>query len=633
MPLDTIQIIDLTEGFDFEAKKAAGRDGRGQLPDSFFPTYSAMANTEGGVVLLGIEEVANDQFQVFGVVDPSKVIKELWSGLNNKQKISSNILNERDVQTLELEGKTVIQITIPRATRFQLPVYLGKNPLVGAYRRQGDGDFRCDEETVKRMLADQVEDARDAKLLEKFSFEDLNLPTLRAYRNAFKTVKPDHPWIDLENDEFLRKIGGWTMNRETKREGLTLAGLLMFGDLRSILDAVPNYVVDYQERPPEAREDSDRRWIDRVTTDGSWSGNLYDFYRMVILRLTHGLKVPFKLKGTTRIDDTPVHEAFREALVNTIIHADFTGRVSLYVVKRQDMFGFRNPGLMRVPLYLAVRGGHSDCRNRNLQKMFQLVGLAEQAGSGLPKVYRNWSKQHWRRPELIEQHDPDQTILRLRMVSLLPEETLTELDARFGKRFRELPETARLALATVAIEKSVTHARLKEMCSEHPKDLSATLSHLVDDGFLVSRGATRGTFYFFPDKTPDATADGLVSGVSPVQGGGDSQHLAGSSQHLPADSQHLGEIAPKWPILQEIARLVREKGKAPRSVVEETIVKLCSGHFLTVRNLAELLDRDSNALLNHYLKGMVERGVLELRFADKLNHPQQAYRTKILSHS
>ena len=142
----------------------------------------------------------------------------------------------------------------------------------------------------------------------------------------------------------------------------------------------------------------------------------------------------------TRIDDTPVHEAIREALTNTIIHADFTGRVSLYIVKRLDMFGFRNPGLMRVPLYMAIRGGQSDCRNRHLQKMFQLVGLAEQAGSGLPKVYRNWSKQHWRRPELIEQHDPDQTILRLRMVSLLPEEALAELDARFGKRFRELPE-------------------------------------------------------------------------------------------------------------------------------------------------------------------------------------------------
>ncbi len=632
MALDLFQIFNLTEGLDFEAKKAAGKDGRGQLPDSFFPTYSAMANTEGGIVLLGLEEGDANSFLVSGIASPQKVVSELWSGLNNKEKVSCNVLNDSDVRIIEVEGRKLIQIVIPRATRFQMPVFLGKNPLTGTYRRQGEGDFRCADETVKRMLADQVEDARDTKLLEKFTFADLNLPTLRAYRNAFKSVKPDHPWVDLENDEFLRNIGGWTMNRETKREGLTLAGLLMFGKMRPILEAVPNYVVDYQERPPDAREDDDRRWIDRVTTDGSWSGNLYDFYRMVILRLTHGLKIPFKLKGVTRVDDTPVHEAVREALTNTMIHADFTGRISLYVVKRQDMFGFRNPGLMRVPLHLAIRGGQSDCRNRSLQKMFQMVGLAEQAGSGLPKVYRNWSKQHWRRPELIELLNPDQTILRLRMVSLLPEETLAELDKRFGSRFRELPETARLALATVSIEGNVTHARLKEMCTDHPTDLSKTLANLVEEGFLISRGASRGTSYSFQDKVSDPASDGLISttAIAPAAG---SQHLAASSQHLPKDSQHLQELSQQWPNFLEIARPVRDKGKSPRIVVQETIVKLCGGNFLTVRNLAELLDRDQNALLNHYLKKMVGGNILELRFPDKLNHPQQAYRTKVSSAS
>ena len=306
MSLNFFDISELTEGLDFEGKKAAGRDGQGQLPDSFFETYSAMANTEGGVVLLGVEEKPDRTFEVSGIPNTAKVTSELWSGLNNREKVSANILTDSAVQVVKLEAKNVIQISIPRAARFQRPVYLGKNPFGGTFRRQGEGDFRCDEETVKRMLADQVEDARDAKLLEHYSLDDLNLPTLQAYRNAFKTVRPDHPWVDLNDVEFLRNIGGWTINRETGREGLTLAGVLMFGRLRAMLDVVPHYVVDYQERPPGVTQDTDLRWIDRVTTDGSWSGNLYDFYRTVIQRLTRDLKVPFKLKGTTnQIKFTP----------------------------------------------------------------------------------------------------------------------------------------------------------------------------------------------------------------------------------------------------------------------------------------------------------------------------------------
>ncbi len=91
-----------------------------------------------------------------------------------------------------------------------------------------------------------------------------------------------------------------------------MAGMLMFGKLRSILDAVPNYIVDYQERPQAKTE---KRWIDRLTTDGTWSGNLYDFYRQVIRKLYSGLKIPFQLKGPERVEETPVHVALRETVL------------------------------------------------------------------------------------------------------------------------------------------------------------------------------------------------------------------------------------------------------------------------------------------------------------------------------
>ncbi|MGL5661450.1 MAG: hypothetical protein ACRC2U_07920 [Aeromonas sp.] len=64
-----------------------------------------------------------------------------------------------------------------------------------------------------------------------------------------------------------------------------------------------------------------------------------------------------------RKSDTPVHIALREALVNCLVHADYSERASVLVVKRPDMFGFRNPGLMRIPLDDVISGGNTDCRN------------------------------------------------------------------------------------------------------------------------------------------------------------------------------------------------------------------------------------------------------------------------------
>ena len=46
----------LRETVELECKLAQGQNGQGELPKDFWPTYSAMANAHGGVVLLGMRE-------------------------------------------------------------------------------------------------------------------------------------------------------------------------------------------------------------------------------------------------------------------------------------------------------------------------------------------------------------------------------------------------------------------------------------------------------------------------------------------------------------------------------------------------------------------------------------------------
>lgn len=619
--------LHLGEDTDFELKAAQGKDGQGQVPRSFWETYSAMANTDGGVIVLGVED---GTFKLLGIRDASKVHKALWDGLNDPNTISRNLCQTSDISTIDTEVGPLIRVRVPRATRQQRPVFV-RNPMGGTYRRGHEGDYRVGDEDVKRMLAESVDDSRDARLLEGFTLEDLDLTSVQAYRNLFRSTKPGHAWLAHDDRTLLHMLGGWTRDRQTGKEGPTLAGILMFGHHRALHDALPHYLVDYQELPERGASE---RWIDRITTDGTWSGNLFDFYRMVYPRLVRDLKVPFRMEGGHhRVDETPVHEALREALVNTLIHGDYSVSVGILIQKRPDGFLFRNPGSMRVSLDQALEGGLSDCRNRSLQTMFQMIGEGEKAGSGLPTILSAWKGQHWQMPDLEERSDPDHTVLALSLASLMSEETLSELDDRIGPDFRALPDAARLALATALLEGEVTNDRLKTATGLHRTDLTVLLRDLTRRGFLIPAGRGRGTHYHLVGSTLDFEQQGQLFDVKSLNTA--SQHNGTSSQHNGPSSQHSEEQDEKgaisteeWKGLMSKALVLRTQERASSgNQVRALILDLTQDHFLTLRQLAELTDRAEGTLQNHYLRGMIRAGELDLKYPNP-THPQQAYRAR-----
>lgn len=166
--LNTLEDLSLLrESVDLECKLAQGQHGQGEIPKDFWSSYSALANAHGGVVLLGIRE-KDGVFSVTGLTNANKLRTDLFSNLNNPNKVSANLLTDDDVIEIQVDGKTILAVTIPQATRTSKPVFLHGQPFGNTYRRLNDGDRKCDDETVKRMLAEQVEDERDAKILGGF---------------------------------------------------------------------------------------------------------------------------------------------------------------------------------------------------------------------------------------------------------------------------------------------------------------------------------------------------------------------------------------------------------------------------------------------------------------------------------
>ncbi|MCM8595524.1 RNA-binding domain-containing protein, partial [Accumulibacter sp.] len=374
--------LEIGEDQDVEFKLAEGG-----LPRSLWESFSAFANTEGGVIVLGVAEQA-ERHELVGVRSPAKLLKVFWDAHHNPQKLSAPICADRDVSVVPADGRDLILIRVPRASRAQRPVYINGNPITGTFKRNFEGDYRCTEGEVRQMLRDASDEPQDAAILTGFSLADLDADSLKAFRNRFGSREPDHPFLALDDRELLRQLGGWRRDRSSGQEGLTTAGLLMFGTERSLLDALPHYHLDYQE---QLSADPDQRWTYRLTVDGKWAPNLFNFYYRVYPRLVDGLAVPFRLDARgTRVDETHVHEALREALVNTLIHADHQSSRPITVIKRPDAFLFYNPGRLRIPREALYQGGVSDPRNPSLQKMFQMLGLGEKAGSGFQKILRAW---------------------------------------------------------------------------------------------------------------------------------------------------------------------------------------------------------------------------------------------------
>ena len=206
--LNTLEDLNrLAETAELECKLAQGQDGKGEVPKDFWPTYSAMANAHGGVVLLGVREKAG-RFSIAGLENPAKLRADLFNTLNNRAKVSVNLLGDADVEEVRIEGKSILVVRIPAATRQQRPVFLNGQPLGHTWRRLNDGDRLCDEATVKRLLAEQLKDSRDTRILDKFGLDDLDLDSLHAYRNAFAVHRPGHPWVRTQGRGAHRRHAG-----------------------------------------------------------------------------------------------------------------------------------------------------------------------------------------------------------------------------------------------------------------------------------------------------------------------------------------------------------------------------------------------------------------------------------------
>ena len=365
-------------------------------------------------------------------IQKSRALQSLYDNVGEDEELALKFLKDDDVETFSVAGTddVIMVIWVPSAKREQKPVYINDGLFGGTFRRNWEGDYHCTRLQIKTMLRDQADETMDMEVLEEAEIKDLNQDSIRGYRNSHKSFKPGHPFERLDDNEYLRVIGAAGFSKNDKKLHPTAAGMLMFGNEYDIVRYFPEYFLDYRENP-----DTVIRWTDRLqSSSGEWSGNVFDFYFRVYNKITKDIKVPFRMEGGFRVDDTPVHRALREALANCMINTDFYGKYGVLIVKEEDKIVFENPGYIRLGKEQMRRGGKSDPRNKSLMKMFNLIDIGEHAGSGVPNIFNVWEDEEWEEPDIKESFDPDRTSLILKFVKKQAIKTSDKKQAIKNKR-------------------------------------------------------------------------------------------------------------------------------------------------------------------------------------------------------
>lgn len=459
-----------------ESHKCELKKSENKIPNSFWETYSAFANTEGGVIILGIDE-KNSTDTIQGVNNHNQMTDDIWNTLSNPNKVSANLLVHNDIQYAEVDGKVLMFIEIREAPDDQKPIYLNGN-IREVYIRKGTADKKSSPEEIRSMLISAV---RKTQLLDNYSLDDLDENSVRDFKIEVQKRYPDEHFERMSTEDFLIRIGALRKDRKNNEYKLTADLLLFLGKYNSITDRFSGFHLDYFNRKGD-----NERWIDRVASDeiNSVEMNIYNFYRIVYEKMQLSIKNDFAL-DENNIRKESKHlmlESIRESLANALVHADyFCDFPKVKVEQHEGWFYFENSGKMLVSIDEFLIGGKSVPRNAVLAKLARLIGMVERQGFGGVKIYRNALELKYRAPEI--KTSLKETTLKIWNIDLLQSHS-------------NLSEE----------EKTVFNILIKSQGLENRKDLQTktgysdyilrkTINNLLEKQLITIVGVSRSTKY------------------------------------------------------------------------------------------------------------------------------------------
>lgn len=409
----------------------------------------AFTNTKGGVLYIGV----NDQGEVIGLQQPDEVSLQLSSSL--REGIRPDVTLFTSQEHIKIEDKAILQLRVQEGTR--KPYYLADKGLKpsGVYVRQGTASVQASEDAIRNMIkqadGDSYED--NISLNQSLQFKALQ-EEMDARHLDFTPVQQKSLGI-INSDDLYTKLG-LIVSDECKH---TVKIAVFQGEDKSVF--------------------KDRKEI---------GGSIFTQLKETYTALNFFNKTEARFEQLLRIDsrDYPL-DALREALLNALIHRDYSLSGSTFINIYSDRMEFLSLGGLVPDLTIeAAMAGASQARNEKLAALFYRMRLIESYGIGIGKIlsaYKNSSSK------------PTFDAIPGAFRVILP---------NLNTAPQELSINQQTILQQLEQRGRITRAEVEQVLNLKYSQANQTLQEMLKHGLIIKVGSSRSTHYIASKgKTPE----------------------------------------------------------------------------------------------------------------------------------
>ncbi|WP_025652635.1 MULTISPECIES: ATP-binding protein [Psychrobacter] len=680
------ELINSSEIQNIEAKRATNSIG-----DSVMQTVCSFANEPNiscGYLLLGVSEPNenHEKHWVSGVDDVDKILNDLQNNCRNQFNTAIHI----DAGILDLENKKVIVIKVFELDAASKPcgfISSGKKSKnftkTGIWRRGINGDYEAKIEDLYDIIASKTGQSFENIVLPEASWSDIDPDVIAFYRKQRAKVQPDAVELDYSDTDLLLSF-----NLIQEKNGVfkpNIAGLLLFGSSLALRRHLPMARVDYiRSAGTQWVEHSDERFI--YTKD--FREPLILMIPRIEAMIMDDMPNHFRLnENELQRSDEPLlpQRVVREALVNMVMHRDYSENQPSQINRYKDRLELQNAGYSLKPLD-ALDSSSSLTRNPLIASVLYDLRLAETKGSGIRTMRAKLKQAGLSEPKFDSDHTRNYFKATFLLHQLMDDKQLKWLEA-FDNH--DLSDDDAMALMLAHETGAVDNSTLREITKLETLSASRLLSRLCKKDLLQKQGGGSSTTYTLTehalglnpsgriknnkikqnnlgasdqtsgasdqtsgasdqtsgasdqtsgasDQTSGASdqtsgASDQTSGANDQTSGASDQTSGASDQTSGANDQYLLDLSDIEKIedlpQKTLSQLNDLPKKASMKQIQGILLLLCNQQKFSTEELAKSINRNSDYLRTKYINSLLSKGLLSQTYAETPNHPNQTYST------